>query len=214
MLTRMGNHLRMAGRPAAEQAAELEAIVRSSPLLMEVLAGLHEDGLPEGLLVAGALYNLVWNRLSGRPDLTGINDVDVFYFDSSDLSYDAEDAVIRRLGRRFAHLPLPVQVRNQARVHLWFPQKFGVPFTPLGSAAEMLGRYASRTHSVGVRLETGNRLTMVAPFGLDDIFSFRIVPNYALANRPAHETKAARAKSVWPELTIVPWEDDPATGAA
>jgi hypothetical protein len=210
MLTRMGNHLRFAGRSAAEQAAELEAIVRSSPLLMEVLAGLRDDGLPEGLLVAGALYNLVWNRLTGRPDLTGINDVDVFYFDPADLSYEAEDAAIRRLGRRFAHLPLPVQVRNQARVHLWFPEKFGIPFTPLSSAAEMLGRYASRTHSVGARLEPDDRLAIVAPFGLDDIFSFRIVPKYVLANRPAHEAKAARARSVWPELTVVPWEDDKA----
>jgi hypothetical protein len=202
----MADHMRMAGRPAAEQAATLEAIVRSSPLHMEVLTGLREDGLPETLLVAGALYNLVWNRLTGRPDLNGINDIDVFYFDPTDLSYEAEDVVIRRLGHRFAHLPLPVQVRNQARVHLWFPHKFGVPFAPLGSAAEMLGRYASRTHSVGVRLEPDDRLTILAPFGLNDIFSFRVVPNHVLANRPAHEAKAVRAKSIWPELTIVPWE--------
>jgi hypothetical protein len=210
----MLNHLRLAGRPATEQAAGLEAIVRASPLLMEVLAGLRDDGVPEGLLVAGAIYNLVWNRLTGRADLTGMNDIDIFYFDPSDLSYEAEDAVIKRLDRRFAHLPLPVQARNQARVHLWFPEKFGSPFTPLRSAAEMLGRYASRTHAIGVRLGPGDRLNIVAPFGLDDIFSFRIVPNYALANRAAHEAKAARAKSVWPELTVVPWGDEPVTGAA
>lgn len=207
----MHDYLRFSGLGDAAQRTELERIVRSSRLLLEVLETLRDDGLPESLLVAGALYNLVWNRLTGRPDLTGINDIDVFYFDSSDLSYAAEDVVIRRLARKLAHLPLPVQVRNQARVHLWFPQKFGVPFTPLASAAEMLGRYASRTHSVGVRLEPDDSLSMVAPFGLDDIFSFRIVPNYVLANRPAHETKAARAKSIWPELTVVPWDETGAT---
>jgi hypothetical protein len=206
----MLSHLRYSGRPPNEQQAALEAIIRSSALLMSVLTGLRDDGLPDHLLVAGAIYNLVWNRLTGRPDLTGINDVDVFYFDDSDLSYEAEDVVIRRLAERFADLPLPVQVRNQARVHLWFPQKFGAPFTPLRSAAEMLTRYASKTHAVAARLESDDSLTLLAPFGLDDIFSFRITPNPVLANQPAHDAKAARAKSIWPELTVVPWD----TGAA
>jgi len=202
----MDDHLRYSGAGEAVQHAALRDIIGSSPLLMRVLTGLREDGLPDHMLVAGAIYNLVWNRLTGRPDLTGINDIDVFYFDDRDLSYEAEDVVIRRLGARFADLPLPVQVRNQARVHLWFPQKFGVPFAPLTSSAEMLGRYASKTHSVAARLEADDSLSIVAPFGLDDIFSFRITPNPVLMNKPAHDAKGARAKSVWPELTVVPWE--------
>lgn len=134
----MESHLRFAGLAEAVQRAELDRIVRSSPLLMEVLAALRDDALPDHLLVAGAIYNLVWNRLTGGPDLAGINDIDVFYFDGTDLSYEAEDLVIQRFATRFAHLPLPVQIRNQARVHLWFESKFGSPFTPLTSSAEML----------------------------------------------------------------------------
>ena len=204
----MADHLRYAGLPHDTQRDALAAIIRESPLLIEVLEGLRADGLPYHLLVAGAIYNLVWNRLTGRPDLTGINDIDVFYHDASDLSWDAEDAVIRRLAERFAHLPLPVQVRNQARVHLWFPQKFGMPFEPLASSAQMLGRYASKAHAVGARLEPDDTLTIVAPFGLDDNFAFRIAPNPVLANKKAHEAKAARARSVWPEITVEPWPDD------
>ena len=48
-------------------------------------------------------------------------------------------------------------------------------------------------------------LDLVAPFGLDDIFSFRIVPNRAIDNRATHEEKAARAKRQWPEITVIPW---------
>jgi len=203
----MANHLRYSGLSPDAQRNALEAIIRSSPLLMEVLVGLRDDGLPDHLLVAGAIYNLVWNRLTGRPDVTGINDIDVFYYDASDTGWDAEDVVIKRLDTRFAHLPLPVQVRNQARVHLWFPQKFGTPFQPLTSSAEMLGRYASKTHSVGARLEANDTMTIVAPFGLDHIFSMRIVPNPVLDNKKAHETKAARAQSMWPEVTVLPWPD-------
>lgn len=201
----MSDHLRYAGRPDEEQRDALVAMIRGEPVLMEVLRGIAD--LPEGLLVAGALYNMVWNRLTERPALADVADIDVFYFDPSDLSYEAEDVVIRRLAARFGHLKLPVQVRNQARVHLWFEQKFGAPFTPLSSAAEMLGRYASKTHSVGARLAV-DEIEIIAPFGLADIFSFRIVPNHALANRTAHENKGAKARRIWPEVTVVPWGDE------
>ncbi len=197
----MSDHLRLAGRPFEEQRNALVAMIREEPVLMEVLTGIGD--LPDGLLVAGALYNLAWNRLTGRPGLADVADIDVFYFDDSDLAYEAEDAVIRRLAGRFDHLPLPVQVRNQARVHLWFEQKFGGPFTPLHSAGEMLERYASKTHAVGARLSDGE-IELLAPFGLDDVFSFRIVPNHVLENRATHEAKGARAARTWP-VTVVPW---------
>lgn len=198
----MSDHLRLSGQPFDVQRDALVAMIRDEPVLMEVLHGIAE--LPEGLLVAGALYNLAWNRLSGRSPLSGVADIDVFYFDPSDISYEAEDGVIRRLEARFAHLPLPVQVRNQARVHLWFEGKFGAPFTPLASAAQMLERYASKTHSVAAWLAGGD-IELIAPFGLDDIFSFRVVPNYALANQLGYEKKGERVKATWPEVTVVPW---------
>lgn len=201
----MSDPFRLSGRPEAEQRRALAGMVRAEPVLMRVLEGMRQEGLPDWLLVAGALYNCVWNHLSGRPGLDGVNDIDVAYFDGSDLSYEAEDRAIKALDRRFADLPLPVQLRNQARVHLWFEKKFGQPFAPLSSSAEMLGRYASKTHAVGVRLEVDGRLDIVAPFGLDDIFSFRIVPNTALDNRATHEAKGARAKAIWPEITVFPW---------
>ena len=200
----MTDHLRLAGLPFDDQRAALVGMIRDEPMLMDVLDGIRE--LPQGLLVAGALYNLVWNRLTERPPLHGVADIDVFYFEASDLSYAAEDVVIQQLAARFDDLPLPVQVRNQARVHLWFEDKFGSPFTPLTSAEEMLGRYASKTHAVGARLDTNGMIDIVAPFGLDDIFSFRITPNPVLDNKRAHMSKAARAKSVWPEVTVIDWD--------
>lgn len=203
----MDDHLKYAGSDPAVQHAALQRIIAEHPLLMAVLKGLREQALPDHLLVAGAIYNEVWNHLTGRPSLTGVNDIDVFYFDDRDIGWDAEDRVIKALDARFSALPVPVQVRNQARVHLWFEQKFGSPFSPLSSSAEMLGRYASKTHAVGARLLADDQIDIVAPFGLDDLFSFRMVPNPVLNNRIAHTRKGERALSLWPELTLVPWPD-------
>ncbi|HTO27251.1 MAG TPA: nucleotidyltransferase family protein [Devosia sp.] len=199
------DHLRFSGADSTTQRDALKAIIRGQPVLMTVLDGLREMALPDHLLVAGAIYNQVWNHLTGRPDMTGVNDIDVFYFDDSDIGWDAEDQIIKACEGRFAGLGLPVQVRNQARVHLWFEQKFGSPFSPLTSSAEMLGRYASKTHAVGARLDASDDMEIVAPFGLDDLFSFRMVPNPVLDNRVSHTNKGARAKAIWPELTVIPW---------
>src|SRR5215217_199367 len=201
----MTNHLRFSGAEAQAQRDALEDIIHKQPVLMTVLSGLREMALPDHLLVAGAIYNEVWNALTDRPALTGVNDIDVFYFDDSDIGWDAEDRVIKACDLRFGALPVPVQVRNQARVHLWFEQKFGSPFSPLKSSGEMLGRYASKTHAVGARLDADGGMEIVAPFGLDDLFSFRMVPNPVLDNRVSHAKKGERAKAIWPELTVIPW---------
>ena len=69
----------------------------------------------------------------GRDDLHGIRDYDVFYFDA-DTSWSAENEVIERAAHLFADLNVSIEVRNQARVHLWYEEKFGLPYPPLKSA--------------------------------------------------------------------------------
>lgn len=201
----MSDHLRFSGASHQIQVETVKAIIRRQPVLMAILQRLRDMALPDPLLGSGAIYNSVWNELTGRPALTGIKDADVVYFDDSDLSYEAEDRVIRRAAERFGDLPIPVEVRNQARVHLWFPEKFGSPYPQLRSSAEMMEYFASKTHAVAARLEDDDAISIFAPFGLDDMFSFRITPNTALDNRKTHHTKAERALGIWPELTIIPW---------
>jgi uncharacterized protein len=190
--------------------AELERIVRADLYLMGLLCTARDINLPQCRVVAGCIYQSVWNVLTGRPRGTGINDYDLIYFDAGDNSQGAEKAVERSLQNRLPAFPAPIEVRNQARVHLWFEGYFGIPYPPLQSADEAITRYASATHAVGMRLLQNDQLDVFAPFGLDDIFAMVIRPNYVLANRETYERKAARAKSVWPEVTIIPWASEPA----
>jgi uncharacterized protein len=199
------DHLRYAGRSFEEQRAAFLDIVRADHIIRQALVRARAIDLPDWLVVSGALYNAVWNSLTRKPCGFGTKDIDLFYFDGADTSYEAEDAVIAMAEAHFAGLLLPVEVRNQARVHLWFEQRFGHPYPKLSSSADALTRFASRTHAVGVRLQADDSLVLVAPFGLDDIFSFRVVPNKAIDNRVTHEEKGARAKRQWPEITVIPW---------
>lgn len=192
--------------PARAQALRFEAMMRADRDLMRLLAAIRALHLPQWRLVAGCLYQTVWNSLTGRPPGTGIKDYDLVYFDDRDLSWAAEDAVIRRVDAATRDCVGPVETRNQARVHLWFESRFGIAYPQLFSADEALRYYASVVHAIGVRLEDDGRLDVVAPFGLDDLFAMVIRPNYALDNAVSHRRKAARAKAIWPELTVIPWD--------
>lgn len=194
--------------PLDEQAAAFRAIIADDPDLMAILALVRELGLADGWLASGALYQTVWNRLTERPRRTGIKDYDVIYFDGSDLGFEAEDAVIRRVEAAARPLGLALEVRNQARVHLWFPHRFGFAVPPLASSAESLRRYASTTHAVAARLDADGRIHLLAPFGLSDVFALHLRPNRVLPNGPSHDAKARRCLSVWPELTVEWWRAD------
>jgi uncharacterized protein len=186
----------------SELRERLTEILRATPPLMRVLTVARGIALPDWLVFSGAVYQPALNHLTGRPLDLGIKDYDLAYFDASDLSYEAEDAVIRGVEAAFDEpLRSMVEVRNQARVHLWFEAKFGEPYTRLSCTAEALERFASATFAGGVRLESDNRLHVVAPFGLADLFALRLVPN------PRRETvhfarTCADVQRRWPELVI------------
>lgn len=201
----MDAHLRYAGLPADRQAAAFRGIAWADPIVRGALEAAQALGLPDWWIVSGVLYNAVWNALTGRLPGYGTRDIDLFYHDGSDLSWEAEDRIITAAAPAFAHLPLPVEVRNQARVHLWYPEKFGRSCPAYVSCEHSIRHFASKTHAVGLRLEPGGGLSLVAPFGLDDVFSFRVTPNHALDNRATHAEKAARARANWPEIEIVDW---------
>ncbi|MBL8555053.1 MAG: nucleotidyltransferase family protein [Phenylobacterium sp.] len=183
--------------------ARLEAILRRSEPLMHVLRTLAVLELPDWLIFSGAIYQRVFNDLTGRPLDYGIKDYDVAYHDASDIGYEAEDAVIRRVAAEFEPpLREMVEVRNQARVHVWFEGHFGEPYSPLSSSAEALTRFVSPVFAVGVRLDRDDRMTLHAPFGLDDLFAMRLRPN---PNRlsPNFDKIAGSAKARWPEIEVL-----------
>jgi hypothetical protein len=184
--------------------ARLETILRATPDLMQVLTTVRSLNLPDWLVFSGAVYQPVLNHLTGRAAGYGIKDYDVGYHDASDTSYEAEDAVIRRVAAAFEPpLREMVEVRNQARVHLWFEGKFGEPYEPLLKTTDALSRFVSPLFAVGVRLEADERLTIVAPFGLEDLFAMRLRPNPLRPGVKGFDRTAASAAARWPEIVVI-----------
>ena len=183
--------------------ARLVDIVRADPGLMHVLTVVRDQGLPDWRIFSGAVYQSVWNALTGRPAGYGVRDYDVGYFDP-DTSWDAEDVIIKRVAAAFDEpFRSTVEVRNQARVPIWFPAHFGEPYDPLSGTDEALERFVAPALAVGVRLEADDTISVAAPLGLEDVFALTLRPN---PDRPVAKDWSRvieRALARWPELTIV-----------
>ncbi|MFT4121605.1 nucleotidyltransferase family protein [Bradyrhizobium sp.] len=185
--------------------ARFLALALKNPVIVAIIDELDRLALPDAWLVAGCLTQTVWNVLTGRAIDHGVSDYDVFYFDP-DTSWAAEDAAIRKLQAQLGHLGARIEIRNQARVHLWYPGKHGLPYPPLTCSCDGIDRFLTRNTQVGVRL-AGGRHTVYAPHGFDDIAELIARPNRA-ANFSAanYAAKAERWKTLWPEMTVIPAE--------
>ncbi len=171
--------------------------------ILERLPGLE---VPDAWLVSGCLFQTVWNCLSGKRPDADILDYDLFYFDSSDLGWEAEDIVIQRAASLFGDLGVEVQVRNQARVHLWYAQKFGIPCAPLLDSRDAIDHFLVKPSCLGIRQQAGG-IEIYAPFGFTDLFLMTVRPNCRRNLPEVYYRKTRRWALAWPGLEIIEWPE-------
>jgi hypothetical protein len=145
-----------------------------------------------------------------------IQDYDLAYFDSTDLSEEAEESCIRKAQSVLGDLGVAIDVKNEARVHLWYGKHFGDAIRPYRSIEDAIASWPATATSIGVRYEGDGNFTVYAPFGLGDLLSMIVRPNrkqveYFLTRdestrREAYNQKAQKWVRAWPKLVVVPWE--------
>jgi uncharacterized protein len=185
---------------------DLEIALRKNMWLGEILERFEEIVLPDCWLVAGAIAQTIWNLRCEQPVEFGLKDVDLIYFDEQDLSFEAEASHERRLRDLFQHLPIKLDVKNEARVHLWYKDRFGDAIKPYSSSADAIATFPTTATAVGVR-QIRSKLECCAPFGLADLFSLVVRPNKRQITRAIYQAKVDRWPSIWPRLTFLPWEE-------
>ena len=174
---------------------EFLTLVRQNPVNAAILDRLPEleKVAPQAMLVAGSLFGTVWNVQTGRPPQENIKDYDIFYFDPN-TSYEAEDAVIQRAAALFADLNAPIEVRNQARVHLWFNPKHNLNRPPLTSAREGILQFLVECTCLGIDAHG----SVYAPYGLKDMQAGILKLNKRNHSPGLYEAKVRSYQERWP----------------
>jgi len=168
---------------------------------MNALAAVRSLGLSSWCIGAGAVRALVWDSLHGFQEPSEVGDLDVAYFDAH-ASLELDTHLQQRL-----NLLLPdtnCEVTNQARVHDWYANTFGLKVPPLNSLDDGLATWPEYATCVGVFLDAAGSLHVVAPHGLDDLFELRVRhnPSRVTFDTFMQRVRSKRFKEKWPKLTI------------
>ncbi len=180
-------------------------LLLQNPVVTKLLRLAPQLCLPDWYLGAGCIAQTVWNHYHGFAPDFGIKDYDLVYYDASDLSWEAENERIQQAARLFDGLNLPLDVRNQARVHLWYGQHFGYPIEAYRSAEQAISSWPTTATAVGVRRENMQQ-AIYAPYGLDDLFALIVRPVKVQVTREIYQQKAQRWAHLWPKLNVLPWD--------
>lgn len=188
--------------PLSSATSTFIAQVLRNPANAAILDRWDALRLPDGWLVAGCLFQTVWNLRSGNPPQEGIKDYDLFYFDAGDLSADGEQAVQSRVEQVLGDLGITVEARNQARVHLWYEAFFGHSYPALRDARDGIDRFLVRETCVGVR-PSAAACELYAPYGIETVAQGTLTRNALTPHAALFDAKAASYRARWPWLRVV-----------
>src|SRR5829696_6921300 len=157
---------------------------------------------PTGWSAEGVLRDLVWDRLHGRPPARP-RDLDLAFFDPARLDPARDAEVEAALTARLSGVPW--DAKNQAAVHTWYDRVFGGQVAPLTSATDGVATWPETATAVAVRLLPDDRLQVVAPCGLEDLFGLicRRNPRRVTVAHYRQRIHDKRITERWPRVEVV-----------
>ena len=169
-------------------------LIIGDSLRMQALSVASTLQLPDWCIAAGFVRNLAWDYSHGKT-ATPLNDLDLIYFDPTDISSDRDRRYEQQLRLK---ADLPWSVKNQARMHL----RNADP--PYQSSIDAMSYWPECETAVGARIVEGN-IELLAPFGIERLFQYTITLN---PKRPKPQQFFARIErkhwlQIWPQLGVL-----------
>lgn len=186
----------------SDKESRLLDILLASPAFRSFFECAHKIHLPNWYLAGGALTQTVWNALLGLDPLHGLKDLDIVYFNRDETEVVGQ---LRRIEIQslLAACPLVIDVVNQARVHEWYPEKYGYEIAPYHSSEEGMSTWLP-AFCVGVTVVEG-ALRVFAPRGLEDTFAMVVRPNKRQITEEIYQCMTTRLTKAWPAIKVMPW---------
>ncbi len=165
---------------------------------MEVLEAVCSLNLPDWLIGAGFVRNLVWDELHNFENQSPITDIDIAYFDPNDLSEESESSYQEMLSKK---LVADWSVTNQARM-----AKINNQSVSYLSTEDAIAHWPETATAVGITMLPDNSLKVIAPHGLEDLFSLKLRMSPDFGDGPDaffDRVKKKQWLTKWPKLQII-----------
>lgn len=174
-----------------------EALLLADNYRMECLKAASTLSLPDWYLAAGFVRNAIWDHLHGYSSMTPLNDVDLVYFDPTDLSLASEHHYRAQLLELCPNINW--EIRNQARMHL------NHGHSPYQNTEHAIAHWVELPTCVGVRIESDGNLSFCAPFGLQHNWSLdvEINPHFPQPQVLLDRVNRKQWLTIWHNLKLV-----------
>ncbi len=145
------------------------ALIQADAVRMDCLYAVQELALPQAMICAGFVRNLVWDAAHQLTTSTPLNDVDVAWYSSTlvDPQFDLE--LEFQLKQRLPNVQW--QVRNQARMH------HRNRVAAYASAKDAVERFPETATCLAVTLNVKNEIEWCVTAGLNDAWALRLRHN-------------------------------------
>jgi len=172
----------------------LKEIIESDAWMLSVLKTVRELGLSDCWIGAGFVRNKVWDELH-QMERTALNDIDVIYYNSTLCTKEQDKEIENKLKKD--NPTLNWSVKNQARMNIRNGHK------PYLNCEDAISFWPETATSIAVRLSKNNKIELIAPYGLADLFNLKVVPtpkfNLAIYTERMNKKKWNKK---WPKLNI------------
>jgi hypothetical protein len=163
------NILKRAGLILSTQVSKIIALIKQDKLRIDALECVYKLNLPDCYLAAGFLRNLVWDSLHHKKISTPLNDMDVIYFDISEVDDQAYLEYEVQLKQQMPDVNW--QVRNQAKMNERNGDRAYL------SSLDAMSFWPEKETAVAIRKSEQGDYDCIAAFGFDSLFNFQITLN-------------------------------------
>ena len=163
-----------------ENEQDIIQLVKDDMWMMDILETAKSLNLPDWWICAGFVRSKIWDALHGFANRTPMPDVDVIYFDKSNLNEETEKELEQKL--RNINPNIPWSVKNEARMHV----VNNIP--PYSSSVDAISKFPETATALGLTIDEQNNVILTAPCGIDDVINLVLKPT------PYFEESKERAK--------------------
>ncbi|MDN4607873.1 nucleotidyltransferase family protein [Sporosarcina highlanderae] len=175
-------------------------LISEDEWMMDILRSSQFLNLPDWWVCAGFVRSKIWDVLHEFDERTPLPDIDVIYFDPSNVDEKIEKSYENIL--MLNHPTIPWSVKNQARMHTVNND------CPYLSSTEAIAKFPETATALGVKLDEG-KIVLTAPHGVQDVVNFNVRPTpYFCETEVRLEYYRQRVykknwKSVWQKVEVL-----------
>lgn len=175
-------------------------LIQNDRTMMAIIHAASSLSLPDWWICAGFVRSKIWDTLHGFEKRTETPDVDVIYFDPSNIDEDYEKELEKQLARLLPNIPW--SVKNQARMHVVNQ----IP--PYTSSEDAISKFPETATALGVKLDNENNLVLTAPCGIEDVINLELKPTSFFTEtkeRAAiYEARLVKKnwKAIWQQINV------------